>query len=162
MNGDRGVVDKTIEEALTGKGSHVAAKNALEGLQWKMAGAHHDGAPHTIFQLLNHMTFWQEWVLKWLDGEDPAVPKHAPGGWPGSASPANAGEWRRTVTRFQKGVGELGRKAHEGDIFSKRGKWSRLGMLHTIASHNSYHLGQVVLMRQMLGAWPPPSGGITW
>ena len=35
-------------------------------------------------------------------------------------------------------------------------------MLHTIASHNSYHLGQIVLVRQLLGAWPPPGGGLTW
>jgi hypothetical protein len=29
-------------------------------------------------------------------------------------------------------------------------------------AHNGHHLGQVVLMRQMLGAWPPPSGSYTW
>jgi uncharacterized damage-inducible protein DinB len=31
-----------------------------------------------------------------------------------------------------------------------------------MAAHNSHHLGQVVLLRQMLGAWPPPSGSYTW
>jgi hypothetical protein len=35
-------------------------------------------------------------------------------------------------------------------------------MLQTIGAHNSYHLGQVVQLRQMLGAWPPASGGLTW
>jgi uncharacterized damage-inducible protein DinB len=28
--------------------------------------------------------------------------------------------------------------------------------------HNSYHLGQVAVLRQALGAWPPPSGRDTW
>ena len=28
--------------------------------------------------------------------------------------------------------------------------------------HNSYHVGQVVLLRQALGAWPPPSGTDSW
>jgi uncharacterized damage-inducible protein DinB len=37
-----------------------------------------------------------------------------------------------------------------------------LEMLHLIGSHTSYHVGQVALLRQMLGAWPPPSGGVTW
>jgi uncharacterized damage-inducible protein DinB len=32
---------------------------------------------------------------------------------------------------------------------------------HT-AAHTSHHLGQVILLRQMLGAWPPPSGSYTW
>jgi uncharacterized damage-inducible protein DinB len=31
-----------------------------------------------------------------------------------------------------------------------------------MAAHNSHHLGQVVLLRQILGAWPPPSGSYTW
>jgi hypothetical protein len=31
-----------------------------------------------------------------------------------------------------------------------------------IAAHNAYHLGRIVLIRQMLGSWPPPSGGDTW
>jgi hypothetical protein len=35
-------------------------------------------------------------------------------------------------------------------------------MLQTIGSHNSYHAGQVVIVRQALDAWPPPSGGLTW
>jgi hypothetical protein len=35
-------------------------------------------------------------------------------------------------------------------------------MLQAIASHNSYHAGQVVALRQILAAWPPPSGGLTW
>ncbi|GAC1419193.1 MAG: hypothetical protein NVSMB62_11680 [Acidobacteriaceae bacterium] len=30
------------------------------------------------------------------------------------------------------------------------------------AAHAAYHLGRVVLLRQMLGAWPPPAGGFTW
>ena len=34
--------------------------------------------------------------------------------------------------------------------------------LEVLALHNSYHLGQIVLLRRILGAWPPPSGGDTW
>jgi len=35
-------------------------------------------------------------------------------------------------------------------------------MLHAIGAHNSYHAGQVAFLRQLLGKWPPPSGGLTW
>lgn len=27
--------------------------------------------------------------------------------------------------------------------------------------HTAYHLGQVVIMRRILGAWPPPGGGFS-
>lgn len=31
-----------------------------------------------------------------------------------------------------------------------------------VATHNAHHLGQVILLRQLLGAWPPPAGSWTW
>jgi uncharacterized damage-inducible protein DinB len=34
--------------------------------------------------------------------------------------------------------------------------------LENLAAHNAYHLGRIVLFRQLAGAWPPPSGGFRW
>ena len=34
--------------------------------------------------------------------------------------------------------------------------------LESLAAHNAYHLGRIVLLRQLLGWWPPPKGGFTW
>ena len=31
-----------------------------------------------------------------------------------------------------------------------------------VAQHNAYHLGQIVVLRQVLGIWPPPAGSYTW
>ena len=33
--------------------------------------------------------------------------------------------------------------------------------LESLAAHNAYHFGRIVLMRQIAGAWPPASGGDT-
>jgi uncharacterized damage-inducible protein DinB len=162
MSSDRRSLEKTIGNALSGKASHVATKSLFAGLGWKAAGSRPEGVPHSIFQLLNHMSYWQDWGVKWLDGEDPPVPEHAAGGWPGSPSPTSSQEWQRAVRAFRSGLVKLERQAREADLLATRGKHSRLGMLQSLASHNSYHIGQVVLLRQMLGAWPPPSGGVTW
>ena len=162
MSTDHKILEKTVGSALSGKGSHVGVQNVFEGLDWKVAGARPEGVPHSLFQLLNHLTYWQDWVVKWLDGEAPPVPKHASGGWPGSPAPASVKEWQRAVRGFRSGVDRLARQAREADLLTTRGKHSQLGMLQAIASHNSYHAGQVVLLRQVLGVWPPPSGGVTW
>jgi hypothetical protein len=34
--------------------------------------------------------------------------------------------------------------------------------LESLAAHNGYHFGRIVLLRQLLGAWPPPKGGFSW
>lgn len=160
-NGSK-TIQKTIDHALSGKGAHVGGKNIFEGLDWGLAGTRPNGSAHSLFQIMNHLAFWQEWVITWLDGRKPVTPKHAAGGWPGNPEPASAKEWEEAVRGFEKGLAELNRRAHGADLLAKRGKKTRLEMLQAIASHNSYHLGQAALLRQMLGAWPPPSGGLTW
>jgi uncharacterized damage-inducible protein DinB len=152
----------TLERALSGKGSHAATRKVLDGLDWKNAGVRPDGAPHSVFQLANHMIYWQEWVVKWLDGESPKVPKHARGSWPGRVTPASRKEWEQIVRRFLGSLDALERRSRAGDPLTKHGKKTHLEMLHSIASHNSYHAGQVAFLRQLLGTWPPPSGGVTW
>jgi len=156
------ILEKTVGHALSGEGAHAGSRNVFEGLDWKLAGTKPAGAPHSLFQLLQHLTYWQDWVVKWLDGKTPPIPKHAAGSWSKAAGPASKEEWDGAVKSFLKGLDALESGARGGDLLKERGKKSRLEMLQAIASHNSYHLGQAVLLRQMLGAWPPPSGGLTW
>ncbi|MBZ5599626.1 MAG: DinB family protein [Acidobacteriia bacterium] len=162
MNIDRKTLEKMVDHALSGKGAHVEAEDVFAGLDWKITGTCPEGVPHSLFQLLNHMIYWQDWAVRWLDGEKPPLPKHASGSWPGDPEPASAGEWKRTVQNFRNGLAALGRRSRSVDLLARPGKKTGLEMLQTIASHNSYHLGQAVFLRQLLGAWPPPSGGLTW
>jgi len=150
------------DRAISGKDSHVETGTLLEDLDWKLAGVRRDGVPHSLFQLVNHTIYWQEWVVKWLDGKRPRPPKHAAGSWPGRMGPGSRQEWQRTVRRFRKSLDALHRRTRDAEPLSKRGKHTRLEMLLIIGSHNSYHAGQIAFLRQMLGAWPPPSGGVTW
>jgi hypothetical protein len=156
------VVRRTALDGLTGAGAHTETASVFDGLDWKLAGTRPRGGPHSIFQLLNHLNFWQDWAVAWLDGDDPAMPRHASGSWPGKPAPASAAEWRKSVRRLRAGCTALARRARTGDLLAKPGAKTRLEMLRVIGAHNSYHAGQAALVRQLLGAWPPPSGGLTW
>ena len=162
MNVEGGILERLLRKALSGKGSHTKVDHVFAGIDWGTAGARPEQFPYSLHQLLNHMIYWQEWVLKWLDGERPPVPKHASDGWLGSASPAGGKDWDVALQLFQKGLAGLRRRSRQADLLAKRGRKSRIEMLHAIASHNSYHAGQAALIRRMLGKWPPPSGGVTW
>ena len=89
MNSDLKIVRKAVGHALSGKGAHVDTENSFAGLDWKITGTRPEGVPHSLFQLLNHMIYWQGWAVKWLDGKKPPTPKHASGSWPGSPAPAS-------------------------------------------------------------------------
>ncbi len=162
MSIDRRLVGKALKQALQGTGAHVGTDSVFAGLDWRLAGIRPENAPHSVYELLNHMRFWQDWVIDWLDGGSPRGPKHASGSWPGETGPAGRGEWNAAVRGFRSGCRTLTRHARESDLLAKRAAKTPLDMLQAIAAHNSYHAGQVVQLRQILGAWPPPSGGLTW
>jgi hypothetical protein len=127
-----------VARALSGEGAHAGTASAFEGLDWKVAAMR-------------------------LDGKDPKVPRHAAGSWPGKPTPGSRQEWQRGVRDFRADRTLLEKRAREEDLLGKIGRTTRLQMLHAIASHNSYHIGQVVVLRQLLGKWPPRSGaGLTW
>ena len=154
---------RVIRHALTGKGAHVEAGDVFAGLDWKVAGARPGSFPHSLYQLLNHMIYWQDWVVKWIEGKTPPIPKHASGSWPGATAPTSREQWEQAVRHFRQGLDELDRRFRDAEFrLPKRRKKSPLEMLQTLGAHNSYHAGQVALLRQILGNWPPPSGGLTW
>lgn len=162
MNSDLTRFRKIISQSLSGKGAHVPTDRIFESFNWKQAGTQAPGARHTVFQLLEHICFWQDWVLQWLDGKNPPLPSHASASWPAEAGPANATDWKHSVQNFRTGLRRLERCSRAAGLAAEPGQKSPLEMLQTIASHNSYHAGQVVAVRQLLGSWPPPSGGLTW
>jgi uncharacterized damage-inducible protein DinB len=155
-------MEKLARRALSGKDAHVLTKSVFSGLDWKTARSKPRGASHSVYEILRHMKYWQDWVADWLKGKSPVAPRHAAGSWPGAAGPSSRRDWDEAVRQFRRGLVELERHCRNAALSSGRGSKSPLEMLHAIAAHNSYHAGQVVVLRQLLGEWPPPAGGLTW
>lgn len=57
---DQKLLKDAVCRALSGKGAHVAAEQVFSGLDAKAAGARPENAPHSVFQLLNHIVYWQD------------------------------------------------------------------------------------------------------
>jgi uncharacterized damage-inducible protein DinB len=162
MDADSRFGERRARRSLSGKGSHAEAGDVFAGLDWSAAGVKPRGAPHSVYELLGHMSYWQDWAVRWLNGEKPAAPPHASGSWPAADSPASRRDWDEAVARFRRGLTALERACRGAGRPLSRGAQRRLDMLHTIGAHSSYHAGQVAFLRQLLGKWPPPSGGVTW
>ena len=45
---------------------------------------------------------------------------------------------------------------------AQQNKQLRINEIQVIGTHNSYHAGQIALLRRQAGAWPPERGGDTW
>jgi len=156
---------RTLGHALRGAGAHVEISAAIDGMDWRVAGLRPEGAPHSVFRLLNHMIYWQDLFLQRLTGARVSSPASAVEGWPGEDGPRNAAEWTGSVERFNQGLGVVQGLINPDTLDEVLPNWNyrtRSEAIALVASHNSYHLGQIVLLRRMLKAWPPPTGGDTW
>ena len=149
--------------------AYQAPTRALEGLEPALADRRVDGIAHSIAELVAHLSFWQEWFLRRCQGiAEPPVARAAEG-WPA----VTPGTWPDIQQRFVDRLSELTAwgEAAGGELdapiapaieFPPLAQYTRRDALVHVATHNAHHLGQVILLRQMLGAWPPPAGSWTW
>jgi uncharacterized damage-inducible protein DinB len=166
-------MSRTQAELVFGKGAHTDALLCLEGLSFELAGARLAGAPYSVYGLVWHMCFWMENELQRIDGENPAYPEHASSGWPEDA-PGDARAWGQAVERFASLLNRLATLAEASPesrgrtvaVTSQAGHANQGTTVEDVVwqtvAHNTHHLGQVVLLRRLLGDWPPPGGGDTW
>ncbi|GAA0610272.1 DinB family protein [Virgibacillus siamensis] len=146
-----------LTKGLYGENAHVNTLTIFGGLGINQAG---ELVPnqHSIWQILNHMIYWQEYILRLLRKEETVPPKHASETWPTEVKPSAKRGWELTVNRFTDGLNEAVRLA-ENEHGNSNGQVEHL---LSLISHNSYHSGQVVFVRRYLNQWPPPTGGDTW
>lgn len=124
--------------------------------------------PHSIYDEVWHMAFWQSISLDWVEGKPTPVPDQAAMGFPADTAEA----WDELRDRFLAGAQNAAAVANDRDRLDVEVNCPTIGdaqrrmtvrdQLISLAAHNSYHLGRVVLLRQLLGNWPPPDGGYTW
>ena len=158
-------------ELLRGKGSHVDPLVCIEDISLEVAARRVLGFPHSIFDLVFHMNYWMSYELRRIRGERPPYPEHNAESFP--SAPTSAAEWDRLRSELSGLLAELAtlaasprakldrqiQSAHAGD---KTVAGTLEAVLWQMVAHNSYHAGQIALIRRALGVWPPRAGGDTW
>jgi hypothetical protein len=86
---------EALARQLYGESSHKHVLHALEGLDPELAGRRAGRSPHTIYQILQHMTYWQDIAEARLRGEPPPRPSSAALGWTERERPRTRATGRR-------------------------------------------------------------------
>lgn len=145
-------------DLLHGGGAHVDFAAAVDGIPSELRGKRPPDSPHSCWELLEHMRIAQWDILEFTRSSKHKSPKWPDGFWPKSPEPPDAETWKKTVVAFQadlEAMCELISSPHT-DLFAKipHGEGQTpLREALLMADHNAYHLGQLVLVRKLLGAW---------
>jgi uncharacterized damage-inducible protein DinB len=161
-----------LVEALVGESYAARPANILQAANEELAQRRVPGAPHTLYEELWHIVFWQGVTLDWISGRQTPFPERPELAFPAPEQVA-AETWDVLRERFARmaedAAGLASDRARLEETIrcpSRPGEPVRVmtvrDQLISLAAHNAYHFGRMVLLRQMLGAWPPPAGGFTW
>jgi hypothetical protein len=157
MNTDRALRDHLLY-LLRGGGAHLDFEAAIADLPVELRGGKPAGLPHTPWRLLEHMRIAQWDILEFSRNPQHVSPKFPDGYWPAGDAPPDANAWDRSVSGFRADLRATQELVADPatDLFAPIPSGQGQTILREallVADHNAYHLGQLVTIRRLLGAW---------
>jgi hypothetical protein len=147
-----------LVKLLTEAQAHATFDEAVNGLDSVLYGKVPEGAEHSPWQLIEHLRIAQWDILEFSRNEAHDSPKWPEGYWAQEKAPADAKAWDKSVRAFKHDLKEMVEliRDEKTDLFAKIPHGDGQTVLREallIADHNAYHIGQLVLVRRLLGAW---------
>jgi hypothetical protein len=140
-------------------GAHDAFESMVADIPANKRGARSHGTPYTPWRVLEHMRLAQNDILEYARDPDYESPPYPEGFWPAEEGPGGDDAWQESVRRFKKDNRELRDLIKSADDVEEQIPHAQPG--HTLlrqallaADHNSYHLGQMEIVRRLIGEFP--------
>ncbi|WP_422930292.1 DinB family protein [Singulisphaera sp. PoT] len=139
--------------------AHVSLEDALREMPEDLRGVRPDGLPHSAWELLEHIRIVQRDILDFsLPGRYDELEWPAEY-WPKSPEPPGAEAWGQSIATVREDRARLQELARDpkiglADITPHGTDQTYLREILLVVDHTAYHLGQLILVRKLLGAWP--------
>lgn len=157
MNSEKTLREHLLE--LLGEGhAHVPFDDVVNDFPQDLLGKNISGIPYTPWQLFEHIRISQWDILEFSRDASHVSPKWPEGYWPTRESPEDKEKWERSVAAFQADLSAMRKLVADPsrDLYARIPHGDGQTILRealVLADHNAYHLGQLVLLKRLLGAW---------
>ena len=144
---------------LKGKGAHLTFDEVINDWPAEARTRIPHGAPHSGWQLLEHMRIAQRDILDFCVKPDYIEPCFPDDYWPSDDEAPDDAAWTNSVKQFAHDLEQMQQLVADPktDLRAKIPHGTGQTVLRealVVADHNAYHLGQLVLLRGLLGIWP--------
>jgi uncharacterized damage-inducible protein DinB len=149
-----------VASALDWEQAHATLDDAVRSFPPALRGRRPDGFPHSAWELLEHIRITQFDLLDFMRNSNYEDLSGSNPHWPESPAPPNERDWDASIARIARDRDEL-REFTTGaavDFTAKIPHGQGQTYLRTVlvaVDHTSYHVGQIIAVRRLLGAWPP-------
>jgi len=130
----------------------------LKGITAETAGKTVQDLPYTIWQLVDHLRFTLLDILDFSRNPDYQEPSWPDDYWPKEKAPADQAALDQSIQAIKTGMAEMIALVEDtgNDLYTPFPHGNGQTLLREamlVTEHNAYHVGQVVVMRRMLGDW---------
>jgi len=158
MNTTR-ILRQQLVRLLNWSDAHASFDDAVAGLPVALRGRVPKGLPYSPWQLVEHLRLAQADILEFCVSRRYREKKWPESFWPAAAAPPTNRAWSASVAAFRSDRRTLERLASNPrrDLFAIVPSGTDQTLLREIvlaADHAAYHVGQLVAVRRLLGAWP--------
>jgi len=146
-------------DALYGKNAHYDVLKALRGITAADAKKQPVKNERSIWDHLYHIVFWHDITLKAIQGEEFDWKALQGTDWPPTNAKLSEKAWNELVESFSTHLTKLKEIAETDDLDKLLKGFGNTPLGRAIIiefQHNGYHVGQIVILRKILGLWPPP------
>ncbi len=138
--------------------SHAKFDTAVADLPAALRGKRPKGAPHSVWELVEHIRLAQRDILDFCRDEHYRERKWPEDYWPSTPAPPSAQAWDESLRQYHADLEAFKTLVADPgfDLFAKVPWGSGQTNLREVvltADHTAYHVGQIVLVRRLLGAW---------
>ena len=157
MESDRALRQHVVK-LLRGGDAHADFEKVVKDFPAALRGERPEGVEHSPWEVLEHLRIAQWDILDFSQNADYKERKWPDDYWPKTQAPPDEKAWDKSVNAFRHDLNAMcDLVANERtDLFAKIPHGDGQTILRealVVADHNAYHLGELVLLRRMLGAW---------
>jgi hypothetical protein len=147
-----------VGRLLAWEDAHVGFDTAVEGVPAALRGVKPQGLPYTPWQLLEHLRRTQHDILEFCRNPEYRELNWPDDYWPASPEPPSAAAWDDSVAQFRQDRTALQQLATDPDVdltatIPHGSGQTYLRELLLVADHSAYHVGELIVVRRLLGIW---------
>jgi uncharacterized damage-inducible protein DinB len=150
-----------VASALDWEQAHQSVDNAVKGLPPRLRGERPAGIPYSVWELLEHIRITQHDLLDFC--VNPAYEEQLEWPrdyWPATPAPPNEKAWNTSLAAIRRDRTALAKFTvdEDRDLTARIPRGTGQTYLRTVlvaVDHTAYHVGQIILVRRLLGAWSP-------
>jgi hypothetical protein len=149
---------KQIVTLLDNSEAHADFAAAVKNFPPAKRGVKPPGARHTAWQLLEHLRIAQWDILEFSRNPKHVSPPWPGGYWPPNEAPPDPASWDESAEAFERDASAFRKVIAEpaSDLLAPLPHGQGQTLLREallLADHNAYHIGQLVMLRVLLGVW---------